>query len=255
MSAALKADGLNNLTDIVSSVAVLIGLRIAQKPPDAVHRYGHLRAETVASVVSSFIMLVVGLEVLSNAVQRLMHPIEQAPAFSTAIVAFICSIIMYFVYRYNLTLAKKHKSSALRATAYDNRSDALVSIGAAFGITCSIVGYPILDVITALIVGLIILKTAIEIFWESVQTLTDAFNVAEVEKLKRSIANVPGVRAVNEIRGRMHGHIRYIDVTVSIHASLTVYEAHFICDEIEQTVRKLTPQSFVLVHIKPFNKS
>ena len=251
MSTALKADGLNNLTDIISSVAVLIGLRIAQKPPDAVHRYGHLRAETIASVVASFIMLVVGLEVLSNSIHRLLTPIEQAPSFSTAIVAMLCAAIMYVVYRYNLALANKHNSSALRATAYDNRSDTLVSIGTAAGITFSIIGLPILDVITASLVGLLIIKTAIEIFWESVQTLTDAFNVEEAKELKQCIANVEGVRAVKDIKGRLHGHIRYIDVTVNLHGALTVHEAHLISGKIEAAVRDMTPNSFVFVHIEP----
>ncbi|MER1999298.1 MAG: cation diffusion facilitator family transporter, partial [Lysinibacillus sp.] len=143
-SHALKADGLNNTTDIIASIAVLIGLRISQKPPDLNHQYGHLRAETIASLVASFIMLVVGLQVLSNSVEGLFNPIEHTPSILTAIVALISAVIMYAVYRYNLALANKIKSSAVRAAAYDNRSDALVSIGTAIGISGAILGFPII---------------------------------------------------------------------------------------------------------------
>ena len=76
MSAALKADGLNNTTDIIASIAVLIGLRISQRPPDVNHQYGHLRAETIASLVASFIMMVVGLQVLSTSIRSLFEPVE-----------------------------------------------------------------------------------------------------------------------------------------------------------------------------------
>ena len=76
-SEALKADGLNNTTDIIASIAVLVGLRIAQRPPDSNHQYGHLRAETVASLVASFIMLVVGLQVLVSSLKACGSPLVQ----------------------------------------------------------------------------------------------------------------------------------------------------------------------------------
>ena len=163
-SAALMADCLNNTTDIIASIAVLIGLKISQKPPDSNHQYGHLRAETIASLIAAFIMMMVGLQVLTSTIQNLGNESHEVPSILTAVVALICAIVMYFVYRYNLALSKKIKSSAVKAAAYDNRSDALVSLGAAIGILGAIFGMPIIDKITAIIVGVIIIKTAIEIF-------------------------------------------------------------------------------------------
>lgn len=113
-SEALKADGLNNTTDIIASIAVLIGLRIAQRPPDSNHQYGHLRAETVASLVASFIMLVVGLQVLINSLQNLWQPTGTTPSLLTAYVAIGSAVVMYVVYRYNLALSKKLKVPLLR---------------------------------------------------------------------------------------------------------------------------------------------
>lgn len=250
-SQALKADGLNNTTDIIASIAVLIGLRISQKPPDLNHQYGHLRAETIASLVASFIMLVVGLQVLSNSVKGLFNPIEHTPSTITAIVALVSAAIMYGVYRYNLALANKIKSSAVRAAAYDNRSDALVSIGTAIGISSAILGFPIIDVVTALIVGLIIIKTAIEIFWESVHTLTDGFDAEETEMLKRLVSNVDGVIRVIDLKGRSHGNMSFVDVTVTVNPNLNIIEGHRISDKIEETVKTFNPYSLVLVHIEP----
>ncbi|MFC3210460.1 MULTISPECIES: cation diffusion facilitator family transporter [Planomicrobium] len=251
-SEALKADGLNNLTDIIASVAVLVGLRISQKPPDENHHYGHLRAETVASLLASFIMAVIGLQVLLGAGRNLFSPSEQTePSLYTAGIALFSAIIMYGVYRYNLKLSREINSSAVKAAAYDNRSDALVSIGAGIGILGAILGAPVIDVITAFIVGLIILKTALDIFKESVMTLTDAFNEDEVETLSAIIRKVPGVRKLSDFKGRHHGNVMFVDLTIEVDALLNVTESHWITEEIERKVKKSKPNCVVLVHIEP----
>ncbi len=250
-SEALKADGLNNTTDIVASIAVLIGLRIAQIPPDSNHQYGHLRAETVASLVASFIMLIVGLQVLIISIKSLWEPTGTAPSLLTAFVAIGSAVVMYIVYRYNLALSKKIKSAAVKAAAYDNRSDALVSIGTAIGIFGAIFGFPIIDTITALLVALLIIKTAVEIFWEAVQSLTDAFDVDEVETLSVLIRNVDGVINLIDFKGRAHGNMHFIDVTVTVDPYLNVFESHRITEEIEKTITRENSFCQVLVHIEP----
>jgi len=250
-SEALKADGLNNTTDIIASIAVLIGLRIAQIPPDSNHQYGHLRAETVASLVASFIMLIVGLQVLIISIKSLWEPTDTAPSLLTAYVAIGSAVVMYIVYRYNLALSQKIKSAAVKAAAYDNRSDALVSIGTAIGIFGAIFGFPIIDTITALLVALLIIKTAVEIFWEAVQSLTDAFDVEEVETLSVLIRNVEGVIELIDFKGRAHGNMHFIDVTVTVDPYLNVFESHRITEEIEKTVNHENSFCQVLVHIEP----
>src|SRR5690606_11926305 len=250
-SEALKADGLNNLTDIIASIAVLVGLRISQKPPDENHHYGHLRAETIASLLASFIMAVIGLQVLMNAVRSIFEPVAEAPSLFTAWIAFFSAIVMYGVYRYNLKLSREIKSSAVRAAAYDNRSDALVSIGAGIGIIGAIFGAPILDIITAFIVGLIFIKTALDIFKESVITLTDGFDEDEVETLSVLVRRVPGVITLRDFKGRNHGNVMFIDLTVSVAPNLNVVESHWITEEIERKIQKVKPHCVILVHIEP----
>ncbi|WP_394121653.1 cation diffusion facilitator family transporter [Planococcus donghaensis] len=250
-SEALKADGFNNLTDIIASVAVLVGLRISQKPPDENHHYGHLRAETIASLLASFIMAVIGLQVLTNAIRSIFEPAAEAPSLVTAWVAFFSAGVMYAVYRYNLKLSREIKSTAVRAAAYDNRSDALVSIGAGIGIIGAIFGAPILDVITAFIVGLIIIKTALDIFKESVITLTDGFDEDEVETLSVLVRRVPGVIMLRDFKGRNHGNVMFIDLTVSVAPNLNVVESHWITEEIERKIQKVKPHCVILVHIEP----
>ena len=148
-SEALRADGFNNATDIVASIAVLVGLRLSQKPPDKDHPYGHWKAETVASMVASFIMMAVGIQVLAGAVKSVFHGGHQSPDLLSAWTGAGCAAVMYGVYRYNKKLARKIDSQAVLAAAKDNLSDAWVSIGAVIGILGSQFGLPWLDPVTA----------------------------------------------------------------------------------------------------------
>ncbi len=251
-SEALKADGLNNTTDIVASIAILIGLRISQKPPDEDHQYGHMRAETVASLVASFIMAFVGIQILINAVKSILDPIKSTPSLLTAIVAIVSAIIMYLVYRYNLKLSRRIGSQAVRAAAYDNRSDALVSVGTAIGIGGAVLGLPIIDAITAFVIGILVIYTAWTIFYPSILVLTDGFDENEVKTLSVLALSVEGVITLKEIKGRMHGNLTLIDLTVTVNPMLNVIESHRITEEIELKIAERKPHSIILVHIEPY---
>jgi len=120
-STALKADGLNNTTDIIASIAVLIGLKMAQKPADNDHAYGHWKSETIASMVASFIMFVVGFQVLSEAFGSMFQGRTESPDIIAGYVGIFSAIVMYGVYRYNKKLAEKINSKAVMAAAQDNR--------------------------------------------------------------------------------------------------------------------------------------
>lgn len=252
-SEALKADGLNNTTDIIASVAVLIGLRISQRPPDDDHRYGHFRAETIASLVASFIMIYVGIEVLISAGEKIANPIDQNPSYLTIIVAVFSAAVMFAVYKYNLNLSKRINSSAVKAAAYDNRSDAFVSMGTAIGISAALLGFPIVDTITAFIIGLIIIKTAIEIFKEAVFSLTDGFDTELISSIEERVSKIPRVRDVTDVRGRQHGSLILVDITVSVNPNLNVRDSHAITEQIENEVKQLNPYATTLVHIEPYD--
>ncbi len=174
-SQALRADGLNNVTDVVASLAVLIGLKISRKPPDKDHHYGHFRAETIGSLVAAFIMMTVGFEVLFQTGKQLFEGYENEPSMVTAWTALIAALVMFGVYVYNLRLSKRINSQSLYAAAQDNRSDALVSIGAFIGIVGAQFGAYWLDPVAGLIVGIIICKTAYDIFRDASHAFTYSY--------------------------------------------------------------------------------
>lgn len=254
-SEALRADGLNNTTDVIASIAVLIGLRISQKPPDHDHHYGHFRAESISSLIASFIMLTVGLQVLIGAGLSLYNQKYQSPDMMTAWVSLFSFFVMYGVYRYNLRLSRKIESQAMLAAAHDNRSDSFVSLGAFIGIMGSQFGLYWLDSLTAVIVGVIIVKTAWEIFIHASHLLTDGFDVKRLENIRRTVADTPGVQSVHDIKGRMHGNQPLIDITIKVDPDLTVAESHEISEEIESRMMDRHRIQHVHIHIEPLESS
>jgi cation diffusion facilitator family transporter len=250
-SEALLADGLNNTTDIIASFAILIGLKISRKPPDRNHRYGHFRAETVAALIASFIMIAVGIQVLYQSVMKFFEPSIGTPDMIAAWIALFCAAVMMVVYRYNIRLAKKINSNAMMAAAQDNRSDAFVSIGAFIGIIGSQFGLPWLDPLTATIVGLIICKTAWDIFKDSTHALTDGFDEKELVEIKKTIAETPGVESIKDIKARVLGNNVLVDVVIDVNGHLNVVESHEITENIEERVMDKHKITHVHVHIEP----
>jgi cation diffusion facilitator family transporter len=250
-SAALKADGLNNTTDIIASIAVLIGLRLAQRPPDKDHGYGHWKSETIASMVASFIMFAVGVQVLIDAVGSMLKGGKESPDIIAGYVGVLSAIAMYFVYRYNKKLAMKINSKAVMAASKDNISDAWVSIGTAIGIFGSQLNMPWLDPLTAIIVGLLICKTAWDIFIQASHELSDGFDENKIHLYKDVITNVDGVKGIKEIKGRNYGNNEVIDVVILVNSTLDIKEAHDIATHVEKVMMKDHGVYDVHVHVEP----
>lgn len=250
-SEALRADGLNNFTDILASIAVLIGLRIAQKPADEEHRYGHWKAENVASLVTSFIMLLVGLQVLYSSILSVVHKHTEAPDMTAAIIGILSAIIMYGVYFFNKRLSEEVKSPGLLAAAKDNRSDAWTSIGTAIAVFAASFNLGWLDSTAAIVVALLILKTAIDIFKESVFLLSDGFDQTQLDQYNEAISQIKQVQAVKSIKGRSYGANIYLDITVTMKPELTVKESHDVADQIEELLQKEFHVFETDVHVEP----
>lgn len=250
-SEALKADGLNNATDIIASVAVLIGLKVSQKPADKDHPYGHWKAETVASMVASFIMGVVGFQVLYNAILSVFDGQQESPDLISAWTGLFCAIVMFFVYRYNRNLGRKINSQGLMAAAKDNLSDALVSIGTVIGIIGSQFGLPWLDPITAVLVGIIICKTAWEIFRDTSHHLTDGYDIEKMDVYKETVLSMPGVKGVKDIKARAYGNNSVVDIVILVNSNLGIRDAHDISTAVENELKKVHGIYDVIVHVEP----
>ncbi|PIC79420.1 transporter [Sporosarcina sp. P18a] len=250
-SEALKADGLNNTTDIIASIAVLIGLKLSRKPADKNHKYGHWKSETIASLVASFIMMAVGIQVLISTATSFFQGGKESPDIMAGYVGIFSFIVMYFVYRYNKKLALKINSQAVMAAAKDNISDAWVSIGTAIGIFGSQLNMPWLDTLTALVVGFLICKTAWDIFREASHDLSDGFDENQIEIYKKTIQTIKDVQKVKEIKGRYYGNNAVVDIVILVQPNLSLKQAHDISTLVEKTLKEKNDVYDVHVHVEP----
>ncbi|HEM6320550.1 cation diffusion facilitator family transporter [Streptococcus suis] len=250
-SDALTADAFNNISDIIGNIAVLIGLRMAQKPADTDHKFGHWKMEDLASLITSFIMFVVGFQVLYSTFIKIISNQTVEIDMTGAVVGVFSALVMIGVYLYNKSLARRVHSKALEATAKDNLSDAVTSIGTSVAIIAAAFNFPIVDKIAAVVITFFILKTAYEIFMESFFTLSDGFDEELLHKYEEDILKLPKVVAVKSQRGRTYGANIYLDIVLEMNPDLSVYESHEITEQVEQLLTLKHGVFDVDIHVEP----
>lgn len=250
-SSSLIADGFNNVSDIIANIAVLIGLRMARKPADHDHKFGHWKMEDLASLVTSLIMFFVGFDVLLETIQKIIANEEQVIDPLGACLGLISALIMLGVYLYNKQLAKRTHSKALEAAAKDNLSDIVTSLGTSIAIVASSLHFPIVDKLIAIVITFFILKTAYEIFMESSFSLSDGFDQDLLHEYEKAILEIPKVARVKSQRGRTYGSNIYLDLILEMSPDLSVYESHEIADQVEAMLHERFGVFDIDIHIEP----
>lgn len=205
----------------------------------------------LASLIAALIMFTVGFQVIFQSAQSFYQSDASEPNIFTALVALLSAIFMFGVYVYNLRLSKKLSSKALYSAAQDNRSDALVSVGAAIGIFGAYFGFVWLDPLAAFVVGLMICRTAWGIFKEASLDLTDAFEVQKLKEIEETINGTPGVKLVKDIKARLHGNKTIVDATIFVEPTLTIVEGHQIAEDVEERLFQEHDVKDSNIHIEP----
>ena len=253
-SAAFLADGLNNFTDTISSIAVLIGLKTARKPADDDHPYGHWKAEPIASLVTSFIMLFLGLQLLISAITSLIRQeVNQPPSNLAAIISLLAMLVLLAVAGYNRKIAIESSSFGLEAVSKDNLNDALTSLATALAIFTSSLNLAWLDQVMAIVIALIILKTGIGVFKQSSFALSDGFDDSLLQAYHDRISQLEEVQAIPQLKARMYGANIYVDCTILVQAQMTVQESHDITEVIEKILYEEFDVMHTDVHVEPHN--
>lgn len=261
-SKALLADAANSASDVAGSIAVLIGLRRAKRPPDPDRPYGHGKAESISAIVVSVLLLLVGLEIGLNAVKTIYAGVTQAPE-SYALIAIAVSIVVKeIMFQYNFRLGKKLSSQPLIASAWDHRTDVLSSVAVLIGVGGAVagryLGMPLLyylDPIAGLFVALLVLRMGYKHVSESIhRTMDHVLHREDTEDLLETAQRVKGVIAVNELRAREHGHYVIVEIKISVNPKITVIEGHEIGKAVRhQLLNKFSHVSDVFIHVNPYD--
>ncbi|SEN92266.1 cation diffusion facilitator family transporter [Amphibacillus marinus] len=261
-SQALIADAAHSASDVLSSVAVLIGLRTARKPPDQDHPYGHGKAENIATIIVAFLLMLVGFEIFVASFKLLLNGDIQTPK-GIALIAIATSILVKEgLFQYKYRLGKRLNSSALVADAWHHRSDALSSIAALFGVGMALIGYylnigllALFDPLAGLVVAIIVIKVGVDLARESSSIIMEqVIDHKDAEPFHLTAANIAGVERIDELLARTHGHYIVIDIKVSVDPHISVEEGHLIGKAVKTTLLRQHPDvQRVLVHINPYN--
>ena len=253
-SHAMMADALHTISDLFTSFAVLIGFKIAQKPPDLHHPYGHGRAESIASKVVSLVLIALGVKVAINSFRAMFFDALVTP-HQIALWAAVGSIVIKeALYRYSFWLGEKISSTSLKADAWHHRSDALSSIAALIGIGGARLGYPILDPLAGVIVSVLVIKAGVEAFHTAYDELMDAAPPKELlSKIKTLTFQVKGVKAIKDIKARKLGLEMLIDMTIDLDKKLSVEDSHLITDRIKHNIlENIQGAKDILIHVEPY---
>ena len=255
-SQALVADGIHSLSDLVADFVVLFAGHHAKKDADVDHPYGHQRYETAASLVLGALLLAVGVGMLWSAFRKLEEPDLVPQVHIIALwVAGAALVSKELLFRYMLAVAKRVKSSLLVANAWHARSDAASSLVVGLGIIGNLAGYPILDPIAALIVGFMVSKMGWSFGWDALHDLMDrAVDQQEVEAIRLTLSETPGVQNVHDLRTRKMGDMIVVDAHIEVDALITVEAGHDIAVEARQRVLKRHRVLNLMTHVDPWRR-
>ncbi|HHX78026.1 MAG TPA: cation transporter [Firmicutes bacterium] len=259
-SRAMVADALHSASDIMATLVVFFGLKIAKKPADEKHPYGHGKVEPIASAFVGIIMVGGAFAIVKEIIVAMAAGYFSYPSFLALGAAAVSIAAKEGMFRVTYNVGKKINSQSIIANAWDHRADAYSSIGSFCGILGTIIGNHFsidflryLDPVAGLLVSLLIFKVAAGILLESLNRLMDA---SPDQKLLNDIAaiakSVEGIKQINWIKGRYAGRHLVVDMAIEVAGTLSVEEGHSIAQYVEERItEEIKEVSDVLIHVNP----
>ena len=255
-STAMLADGMHSLSDVITTIGVIIGLKLSHKEADKSHPYGHEKIESITSLFLAIVLFLVAISIGFSGIIKIINHSYVTPGFSAIIAAIISIIVKELMYWYTIKYANQINSPSLKADAWHHRSDALSSAGALIGIAGARMGYTFLDPLVAIIIALVIIKVAFDICKQSIAQLIDeAASEEDIQVIIDRINSIDGIYEIKNLKTRKHSNRLYVDVDISVDATLTVEEGHKIALYVHNLIEEDSRIKHCMVHVNPYYKS
>lgn len=263
-SSAMVADAVHSLSDFISDVIVLVFVKIAGKPKDKGHDYGHGKFETLASMIIGLLLIGVGIGLMVNGIESVIRSIHgealQRPTMLALIIAIAAIISKEWLYRYSLKEGKKLNSQAVMANAWHHRSDAVSSLGTLVGVAGAMFlseRWRILDPLAAIVVSVFIVKSGYDIVKPCISELLEASLPEDKEKeIMDLVTGVPGIVFVHNLRTRRIGNGIAVDLHAKMDGNLTLSEAHEKATAAENAIKSaFGDNSIINIHMEPAKES
>jgi cation diffusion facilitator family transporter len=257
-SEAMLAEAVNSASDVVAMLIALVGLRIAKKPRDENHPYGHGKVEAIVEVTIALFIIAAGAGIVLTAYRSIVDIIEGvavSPNWVALGVALLTIAVKGVLYRYAASVAGRTMSPSVRASAMDHLSDAFSASTAAVGVAGAMLGLPILDPIAGIAVSGFIFHTGYRVLRSGLMGLMDTAARNEiVSKMEAAAMSVPGVISFHKLYTRYVGSSIMADVHIQVDPSITVAEGHDIATMVRSAIVENVDGVWdVLVHTEPSN--
>jgi len=261
-SSAMIADAAHSLSDFITDAIVLIFVKIAGKPRDKSHGYGHGKYETLATMMIGLILVGVGIVLMVNGIGLVIRSLSgenlPRPGMMALVIAVASIVSKEWLYRYTVKVGKKTESPALAANAWHHRSDAISSVGTLIGIAGAMFfgeRWRILDPLAAVVVSLFIIKSGYDIMSPSVKELLEASLPESQEKeILSLVTSIEGIEYVHNLRTRRIGNSIAVDLHAKMDGELKLSEAHALATKAEQAVKaRFGDRAIINVHMEPIS--
>lgn len=255
-SGAMISDAIHSVSDVFSTIIVMIGANAAAKDPDQEHPYGHDRMECIAAIVLAIVLFITGIGVGITGVKKIFggNYGDLAVPGALALVAAVISIVVKEgMFWYTRFYGKKGDSTALLADAWHHRSDALSSVGSFIGILGARLGFPICDPLASVVICLFIVKAAYNICKEALDKMVDKSCDDETErKMSDLIKSQEGVISLDLLMTRMFGSKLYVDVEIGADENTPLRDSHAIAENVHNAIEANFPKvKHCMVHVNP----
>jgi len=254
-SAALIGDGIDSSADVLVGIITLVIVNIISKPADKEHPWGHGRAETVSTMLLSFIIFFAGAQLIVSSMSNLISGEQQFTPSAMAIIITSISIAGKILLAWSqYRLGKRANSAIIKANAKNMASDVLISLGVLAGLVISaLTGSAYADTIISVLIGAWIIKTAIGIFLEANLELMDGSHDMEPYRvIVRAVNSVEGASNPHRARMRRIAGLWDIDFDIDVDPNCTVMEAHSIASQVENEIKRNLENVYdIMIHIEP----
>jgi cation diffusion facilitator family transporter len=253
-SVSVLAEGFHSATDMLAAFVAFVSVKKSSLPPDDDHPYGHGKFESISGALEASLILGATFYVLYEAIKSLVEGRHISYGLLAIFVMSFSALANWVISSILLSVAKKTDSLALEADGWHLRIDAYTSTGAIVALLLVfLTGFRFWDSITALIIAGVMAHTGLKLFASAWHQLTDAsLSPSEIKLIDDLIKTHAGeLVSYHKMRSRRAGSYRYVDLHMVVKGSMSVEEAHKICDELENEVRNALPNTELLIHIEP----
>jgi cation diffusion facilitator family transporter len=250
----LIADGIESGLDVAGSFVIWSGLKVAARPPDASHPYGHGKAEPIAAMIVAVGVVAAAVGLAIQSVREIFLP-HHAPAPYTLVILVVVIMIKETLFRYVNRIGRDIDSTAVQTDAWHHRSDALTSAAAFIGISVALIGgrrWQSADDWAAIFACAVIATNGIRLLRPAFYEIMDTAPRKIVKSVCSVASSVPGVIDVENCRARKMGLDFYVDLHVGVDGNISVHEGHEIAHRVKAAIQQSNSRvADVLVHIEP----